>query len=270
MQKMSICLSFGILCTGLAVTFAGDQTTCGDPGNIPCGPGEFCQLPDRCQPDTQGICIPAPTSCDDEYFPICGCDGNDYPNQCSAHLAGVQVDFFGFCDGHACDTAFGLLCPAGEFCWHQQGECNIDHPGTCRPFVTECPEEARCSLVCGCDGFTYRTECDADLAKVTVSRRGACNEVRRLRFLSAELLVWDAEPGANGYNVYLNDDAFTTTSGPVCHAAGLENNLWTIPSAPQLGELWEIELTAQFTNGEGPMGVGSLCASRRAQQQCGD
>ena len=270
MKKACICLSSLLLCSGFALTLAGDGATCGGSAGIPCADGEYCSLPFGCDPEDEGVCM-AIISCEGaDPLPYCGCDGETYDSFCAANAAGVPLDFFGVCDGSFCGGAFGFSCPEGDSCLVP--DCGIDSSGTCVPIPTECP--ATCRPVCSCLGLTYRTECDALQAFpvfLALNRPGRCNEVQGIHFLSAELLEWESEPGATGYNVYLNGDVFAVeSSGPACEAAGLQTNTWAIPSIPDLGELWEIEVTAQFPEGEGPMGMGSLCGNRQAGQPCGN
>jgi hypothetical protein len=118
---------------------------------------------------------------------------------------------------------------------------------------------------------TYRTECDAHQALVTIAYPGPCRAVRGVRFLSAEWIEWETAPGASGYNVYLDGDLYTAESaGLACQASGLSTNTWHLPSVPDVGELWQVEITAEYSQGEGPMGIGSLCRNRQAAQSCGN
>lgn len=46
-----------------------------------------------------GVCTARPRACMREFAPVCGCDGVDYPNRCSANAAGVDVARDGDCGG---------------------------------------------------------------------------------------------------------------------------------------------------------------------------
>ena len=57
---------------------------------------EFCEkVPGNCS--GQGTCQSRPGFCTTVWAPVCGCDGITYSNDCSAALAGVNVDYQGTC-----------------------------------------------------------------------------------------------------------------------------------------------------------------------------
>ena len=72
---------------------------CGGFAGLVCDTGEVCDLPPGlCSgADLAGICVPAPDGCDDVWEPVCGCDGQQYGNPCTAASAGVSVDHAGPC-----------------------------------------------------------------------------------------------------------------------------------------------------------------------------
>ncbi len=101
--------------------------------------------------------------------------------------------------------------------------------------------------------------CDALLAGEPMARYGSCGEAHGVGFPNASQLEWIPLPGVTGYNVDLAGNVFTVESnGLACEAAGLHTTTWDIPNLPFLGELWKIEVTSVFPEGEGAMGGPGL------------
>jgi hypothetical protein len=76
--------------------------------------------------------------------------------------------------GKTCGGIAGVSCPAGQFCDLQAGSCNVaDATGTC---------VANAGLgcitiyqpVCGCNGKTYPSDCDRQVAGVSKKSDGVC------------------------------------------------------------------------------------------------
>ncbi len=68
--------------------------SCGGDTPETCPLGEFCNyVPGQTcgWADALGACQTLPEVCPDLYAPVCGCDGNDYANDCEAHAAGTGV-----------------------------------------------------------------------------------------------------------------------------------------------------------------------------------
>lgn len=73
---------------------------CGSRGLGFCSADEFCDFPlgaDCGRSDAPGQCAVPPEFCIEIFAPVCGCDGQTYPNSCFAQAAGVSVDFSGSC-----------------------------------------------------------------------------------------------------------------------------------------------------------------------------
>jgi hypothetical protein len=79
----------------------GDK--CGGFAGPWCGADEFCQKPTGAcfKPDIFGKCAAKPGACILHkgvlYFPVCGCDGVTYPNNCERMKAGVSEKHAGKC-----------------------------------------------------------------------------------------------------------------------------------------------------------------------------
>ena len=81
-----------------AATESGQM--CGGFAGVACtGTNQYCSMEvGRCQiADGSGTCKPKPEICTHEFMPVCGCNGQTYPNACGAAAAGVNVDRLGEC-----------------------------------------------------------------------------------------------------------------------------------------------------------------------------
>lgn len=132
----------------------------------------FCNEPGFCLKDVDlAECAGVP------FDPICGCDGLTHDNECLAHVAGVTVQRFGSCEeGVECKSNDD--CAEDYFCFKKESFCA--EPGFCfrEPTPADCQDEEDFP-VCGCDDATYRNECAANLAGVTVAYPGACDGLPR-------------------------------------------------------------------------------------------
>ena len=74
--------------------------TCGGFANQRCKDeaGTYCDFEQSCgEGDQAGVCTPRPDACSPVLTPVCGCDGQDYPNECEAYLAGTDIASEGNC-----------------------------------------------------------------------------------------------------------------------------------------------------------------------------
>lgn len=73
---------------------------CGGVAALECSEGQFCMIEDGVcleVADASGTCQDIRPMCTRDYRPVCGCDGNTYPNKCTAHAASVSVASEGAC-----------------------------------------------------------------------------------------------------------------------------------------------------------------------------
>jgi hypothetical protein len=75
---------------------------CGGTQTKSCPDGKLCAFPTgSCGEDERtGECVPPPPkpcTCTQRNDPVCGCDGENYPNPCSARCAGVSIRKRGKC-----------------------------------------------------------------------------------------------------------------------------------------------------------------------------
>jgi hypothetical protein len=160
------------------------ERVCGGIAGLRCGAGQFCDYGATCSSiaDGTGVCRAQSQLCPLIYAPVCGCDGNTYGNECSAHSKGVSIAANGECKappavdagtGKVCGGIAGLRCGAGEFCDYGALCSSIaDGTGVCAPLSNACQEIY--APVCGCDDKTYSNECDAHSHGISVAAKREC------------------------------------------------------------------------------------------------
>jgi hypothetical protein len=107
-----------------------DGLTCSN--HAECGRRSYCQHPTG-QCSGTGTCQTRPKLCTYIEAPVCGCDGNTFPNACSAANARMSLEHEGACKvGEPCGK---IVCEKGFEC------CNASC-GTCVPSGGVCTQEA--------------------------------------------------------------------------------------------------------------------------------
>jgi len=143
--------------------------------NADCFSDEYCAKDgqDACTPSATGECRATADVCDEQYAPVCGCDGTTYGNECKAEAAGVNVAATGECpSSNSCQS--NADCGSGEYCAKDgQDACTPSSTGECTETSDACIEVY--DPVCGCDGTTYGNECKAKAAGVNVASDGRCS-----------------------------------------------------------------------------------------------
>ena len=159
------------------------DSVCGGIQGVPCAEGEFCELPaGMCDfADLQGSCVTKPLGCPDYYDPVCSCDGVTYGNDCDRRAAGAHLAHFGQCTA-GCVPATDD-CGADAVCLPPLYTCEYPlEGGKCFPVSPVCPLSAApfpLVAVCGCDGQTYDSVCEAIRSGVQVAHEGPCEAESR-------------------------------------------------------------------------------------------
>jgi len=205
----------------------------------------------------------AQVACNDD------CDG-EIGESCLNRVPLEAGEYFVSVDGWAADAAgpFTLTiqlyspcqgvgdCLRSELCERPMGEC--DGEGFCLPRPLECPPDE--APVCGCDGTTYRNDCERQVAGAPLDYVGACQ-------------VACLDEDGDDYGV--GDDCL----GPDCD----DNNPNIHPGQPELCDGLNNDCDRATEDGSGELWLGERCDGDDAdlclegglecvqgQQVCGD
>lgn len=154
------CFVFVAACGGVIVEGDGgpdvktDSPMKIDAAACTCSNAQWCKHDVTCGSVT-GTCMSRPKSCPDLYAPVCGFDGQVYPNECSANANGVDTSPSGGCVAPSGWVSCGAsFCDAtGSYC--QSTGNDVASPGQpctfygCQPLPTSCKSTKDCSCFGG-------------------------------------------------------------------------------------------------------------------------
>ncbi|MHC4698006.1 MAG: Kazal-type serine protease inhibitor family protein [Planctomycetota bacterium] len=131
-----------------------------------CTLSQFC---DKTLGDCFGVgqCQALPTICPTLWDPVCGCDGQTYPNSCVVQLGRTSIDYSGTCAPTSCGS--NNACAGDEFCFF---DASAGSTGVCMSRPSSCKNIW--DPVCGRDRITYANACYAAMAGVSVDYPGEC------------------------------------------------------------------------------------------------
>jgi hypothetical protein len=132
---------------------AGVGAACGALTDPPCADGTYCEWSDnRCGAIMHGACaaIPRGVLCAISSAPVCGCDGQNYPGECQAAQAGVDVS-----STATCPVPTGMFRCGWRYCRHDLDYCSaqvggvVSNPGsyTCKALTAACNGAPSCACV---------------------------------------------------------------------------------------------------------------------------
>jgi len=158
--------------TIFALTLEETATDCAS--NEECGGDRYCWFNGGACDADERFCRDRPATCpsiDAEPTLVCGCDGAYYPSSCHSERLGVTPDVGDssfVCSLATSSCLTSAQCGEDEMCLSPVGACG---GGTCVVKPIDCSSG---EAVCGCDGFTYDSPCDAMADGVNIVAEGAC------------------------------------------------------------------------------------------------
>ena len=156
---------------GSALDASGVGAACGSATDPACAGDTYCQWSDNlCGGRTHGACtgIPRGVLCAIPAAPVCGCDGKNYPSECDAAKAGMDVS-----SSATCPEPAGMFRCGWSYCQHNVAYCSAQVGGAVsNPGSYACPTlPAACGGVSSCTCVTGSSTCTANAqGDVTVTQ----------------------------------------------------------------------------------------------------
>jgi hypothetical protein len=136
----------------------------------------FCPMPDPdcCDGDqcvnTADFCFSSTECPAGEH---CSVDDGDCLDPCENQFQGCADVCAGVCTTMSNDCSDSSECAQGQYChFDLPTACGAGGFGRCQSKPAACSPQPQ--LVCGCDGTTYGSECEAAMAETSVASFGAC------------------------------------------------------------------------------------------------
>lgn len=199
-----------------------EPATCGRGDGETCKDGQYCHFEQNsaCGKPEGGVCKDTPAACDLAEDLVCGCDGKTYNNECLANMKGISVASKGACKPapKVCGGK-GLteLCEANEYCvYPSSNQCGTKGgTGTCQVKPEACIQLY--DPVCGCDGKTYGSSCDAASAGALVEYAGVCKDIKPIAKICGGKGSLTGVCSKDEFCAYGSDNQCGATGVGTCH-----------------------------------------------------